>query len=165
MVCLFLWSNQHHWYDTPRTFGLFFTDLLGNYALLLVDAVNAVWEFSVQLLQNPSSYAALLQEYGELLTILVVFVGGSVIGLISISNLLHYIIMRFERKLNALIIGFIVGSLSILWPWSDFRLVTSNFLKNNTLENSGLSGYFYILWIGVGLLIVIILDIYDRKRQ
>ena len=54
MVCLFLWSNQHHWYDASRTFGLFLLILLGNYALLLVDAVNAVWEFSVQLLQNLS---------------------------------------------------------------------------------------------------------------
>ena len=149
----------------PGLSGSFLLILLGNYALLLVDAVNSVWEFSINLIQNPSAYPALLQEHSELLTILVVFIGGSVFGLVSISNLLHYVVVHFERKLNAIIIGFIVGSLSILWPWSDFRLVTSNFLKNNTLENSGLSGYFSILWIGVGLLIVIILDIYDRKRQ
>ena len=149
----------------PGLSGSFLLILLGNYALLLVDAVNAVWEFSVQLLQNPSSYAALSQEYSELLTILVVFVGGSVVGLVSISNLLHYIIVRFEHKLNALIIGFIVGSLSILWPWSDFRLLTNNALINNTMESSGFNQYFSLFWIGVGLFIVIIIDVYDRKRQ
>ena len=94
----------------PGLSGSFLLILLGNYALLLVDSVNAVLEFSLQLLQTPPAYAALLQEHSELLTILVVFVGGSVIGLVSISNLLHYIIVRFEYKLNALIIGFIVGS-------------------------------------------------------
>jgi uncharacterized membrane protein len=149
----------------PGLSGSFLLILLGNYALLLVDAVNAVWEFSVQLLQNPSAYASLSQEYSEILTILVVFIVGSIVGLVSISNLLHYMITRFEHKLNALIIGFIVGSLSILWPWSDFRLLTNNALINNTMESSGFNQYFSLFWIGVGLFIVIIIDVYDRKRQ
>ena len=149
----------------PGLSGSFLLILLGNYALLLVDAVNAVWKFSIQLIQDPSAYATLSQEYSEILTILVVFIVGSVVGLVSISNLLHYIIMRFEHKLNALIIGFIVGSLSILWPWSDFRLLTNDALINNTMESSGFNQYFSLFWIGVGLFIVIIIDVYDRKRQ
>ena len=149
----------------PGLSGSFLLILLGNYALLLVDAVNAVWEFSIQLLQDPSAYATLSQEYSEILTILVVFIVGSIVGLVSISNLLHYMIMRFEHKLNALIIGFIVGSLSILWPWSDFRLLTNDALINNTMESSGFNQYFSLFWIGVGLFIVIIIDVYDRKRQ
>jgi putative membrane protein len=149
----------------PGLSGSFLLILLGNYALLLVDAVNAVWEFSVKLLQNPSAYAALSQEYSELLIILLVFVGGSFIGLVSISNLLHYVILRFERKLNALIIGFIIGSLSILWPWSDFRLLANDTLINSAMDRSGFNQYFSLFWIGVGLFIVFILDVYDRKRQ
>ena len=149
----------------PGLSGSFLLILLGNYALLLVDAVNAVWEFSIQLLQDPTAFATLSQDYTELLIILVVFVGGSVVGLVSISNLLHYIIVRFEHKLNALIIGFIVGSLSILWPWSDFRLLTNEAMINTTRETPGLNQYFSLFWIGVGLFIVIIIDVYDRKRQ
>lgn len=149
----------------PGLSGSFLLILLGNYALLLVDAVNAVWEFSIQLLQDPSAFATLSQEYNELLIILVVFVGGSVVGLVSISNLLHYIIVRFEHKLNALIIGFIVGSLSILWPWSDFRLLTNEAMINTTRDTLGFNQYFSLFWIGVGLFIVLILDVYDRKRQ
>ena len=149
----------------PGLSGSFLLILLGNYALLLVDAVNAVLEFSVKLFQDPSAYAALSQEYNELLTILIVFVGGSVVGLVSISNLLHYIIVRFERKLNALIIGFIIGSLSILWPWSDFRLLTNDAFINSTMVRSGFNQFFSLFWIGVGLFIVFIIDNYDRKRQ
>ena len=149
----------------PGLSGSFLLILLGNYALLLVDAVNAVWEFSIQLLQDPSAFATLSQEYNELLIILVVFVSGSVVGLVSISNLLHYIIVRFEHKLNALIIGFIVGSLSILWPWSDFRLLTNEAMINTTRDTLGFNQYFSLFWIGVGLFIVLILDVYERKRQ
>ena len=149
----------------PGLSGSFLLILLGNYALLLVDAVNAVLEFSVKLFQDPSAYAALSQEYNELLTILIVFVGGSVVGLVSISNLLHYIIIRFERKLNALIIGFIIGSLSILWPWSDFRLLTNDAFINSTMVRSGFNQFFSLFWIGVGLFVVFIIDNYDRKRQ
>jgi uncharacterized membrane protein len=149
----------------PGLSGSFLLILLGNYALLLVDSVNAVLEFSVKLFQDPSAYAALSQEYNELLTILIVFVGGSVVGLVSISNLLHYIIVRFERKLNALIIGFIIGSLSILWPWSDFRLLTNDAFINSTMVRSGFNQFFSLFWIGVGLFVVFIIDNYDRKRQ
>lgn len=149
----------------PGLSGSFLLILLGNYALLLVDAVNAVLEFSVKLFQDPSAYAALSQEHNELLTILIVFVGGSVVGLVSISNLLHYIIVRFERKLNALIIGFIIGSLSILWPWSDFRLLTNDAFIDSTMVRSGFNQFFSLFWIGVGLFVVFIIDNYDRKRQ
>jgi len=149
----------------PGLSGSFLLILLGNYALLLVDAVNAVWEFVVKLIQNPSAFSALAQEYNELLTILVIFIVGSIVGLVGISNLLHYIIIRFEHRLNALIIGFIIGSLPILWPWSDFRLLTNPNELATTIESTGLNLFFSIVWIGVGLFIVFILDVYDRKRQ
>ena len=149
----------------PGLSGSFLLILLGNYALLLVDAVNAVWEFVVKLIQNPSAFSALAQEYNELLTILVIFIVGSIVGLVGISNLLHYIIIRFEHRLNALIIGFIIGSLPILWPWSDFRLLTNPNELTTTIESTGLNLFFSIVWIGVGLFIVFILDVYDRKRQ
>ena len=149
----------------PGLSGSFLLILLGNYALLLVDAVNAVWKFVVELIQNPSAFSALAQEYNELLTILVIFIVGSIVGLVSISNLLHYIIIRFEQRLSALIIGFIIGSLPILWPWSDFRLLTNPNELVTTIESTGSNLFFSVVWIGVGLFIVLILDVYDRKRQ
>ena len=149
----------------PGLSGSFLLILLGNYALLLVDAVNAVLEFVVMLIQNPSAFSALAQENNELHTILIIFIFGSIVGLVSISNLLHYINIRFEHRLNALIIGFIIGSLPILWPWSDFRLLTNPNELTTTIESTGLNLFFSIVWIGVGLFIVFILDVYDRKRQ
>lgn len=149
----------------PGLSGSFLLILLGNYALLLVDAVNAVWEFVVKLIQNPSALSALAQENNELLTILIIFIVGSIVGLVSISNLLHYIIIRFELRLNALIIGFIIGSLPVLWPWSDFRLLTNPNEIATIIEPTGLNLFFSIVWIGIGLFIVFILDVYDRKQQ
>ena len=149
----------------PGLSGSFLLILLGNYALLLVDAVNAVWKFVVELIQNPSAFSALAQEYNELITILVIFIVGSIVGLVSIYNLLHYIIIRFEQRLSALIIGFIIGSLPILWPWSDFRLLTNPNELVTTIESTGSNLFFSVVWIGVGLFIVLILDVYDRKRQ
>ena len=45
-----------------------------------------------------------------------------------------------------------------------FRLLM-NALINNTMESSGFNQYFSLFWIGVYLFIVIIIDVYDRKRQ
>lgn len=149
----------------PGLSGSFLLILLGNYALLLVDAVNAVWEFGVKLIRDPNSFGLLFQEYNELLTILTVFIIGSIVGLVSLSNLLHYLIVRFELKLNALIIGFILGSLPILWPWSDFRLISNQNNQMITTQAAEFNQLFSLVWIGVGLTIVFILDTYDRKRQ
>ena len=75
----------------PGLSGSFLLILLGNYALLLVDAVNAVWKFVVELIQNPSAFSALAQEYNELLTILVIFIVGSIVGLVVFqSTPLHH---------------------------------------------------------------------------
>ena len=140
----------------PGLSGSFLLIILGNYALLLVDAVNAVWEFVVKLIQNPSAFSALAQEYNELLTILVIFIVGSIVGLVSISNILHYIIIRFEHGLNALIIGFIIGSLPILWPWSDFRLLTNPNELVTTIESIGLNLFF----LSYGLVLVYLLFLF-----
>jgi uncharacterized membrane protein len=78
---------------------------------------------------------------------------------------LHYILTRYESKLRALIIGFIIGSLPILWPWSKFYLIGDSnitILSTNTVDETS---FFSLLWIGIGGLIVVALDLYDRKKQ
>mgnify|MGYP000321350254 CR=1 FL=1 len=100
----------------PGLSGSFILILLGNYVLLLVDAVNALYDAIRYVFQGDFSF---LQDstHTQLLIILAVFALGSVTGLVSLSHVLGFVLKRFKKTTNAVIIGFISGSLGVVWPW------------------------------------------------
>src|SRR5699024_6994326 len=55
----------------------------------------------------------------RLLEILAVFSLGSLVGLVTLSHLLGYLLKHFKMATYALIIGFITGSLGVVWPWKE----------------------------------------------
>ena len=100
----------------PGLSGSFILMLIGNYVLLLVDSVNALydtfadimsWDFGF--VHNPGRI--------ELLKVLASFTAGSLVGLVTFSHLLAYVLKRFKDATYAIIIGFIGGSLGVVWPW------------------------------------------------
>ena len=133
----------------PGLSGSFLLILLGNFKLLLIDSVNSLYN-SILILFG---FKTDINHDIELIKIAAVFALGSVAGLILLSNFLSYLITNFKETVNQLIIGFIFGSLFIVWPWNysslDFEL---NF------QNSIL-----LLWITIGVLIIFVFDRYARK--
>ena len=133
----------------PGLSGSFLLILLGNFKLLLIDSVNSLYN-SILILFG---FKTDINHDIELIKIASVFALGSVAGLILLSNFLSYLITNFKETVNQLIIGFIFGSLFIVWPWNysslDFEL---NF------QNSIL-----LLWITIGVLIIFVFDRYARK--
>lgn len=53
------------------------------------------------------------------LAVLGVFIIGCAVGLAAFSRVLHWGLVRHERNLLAALIGLMVGSLRVLWPWPD----------------------------------------------
>lgn len=53
------------------------------------------------------------------LLVLGVFVIGCAVGLAAFSRVLHWGLVHHERTLLAGLIGLMVGSLRVLWPWPD----------------------------------------------
>lgn len=80
----------------PGLSGSFVLILMGNYELVMIDAVN---EFNLKIL-------------GTLLL-------GAVAGLLAFSHLLSWILKKFKALTIAVLTGFILGSLSIIWPWKN----------------------------------------------
>ncbi len=78
----------------PGLSGSFVLILLGNYELVMINAVNE----------------------RDFLILLPVVIGAG-IGLLAFSNFLSWIFKKFKDQTIALLTGFILGSLSILWPW------------------------------------------------
>lgn len=87
----------------PGISGSFLLILMGNYELLLIDAVNDLDS-----------------------TLLSLFVTGSILGLIGLSNLLAYILQKRHDETMALLTGFVLGSTVIIWPWQQPIKTTMN---------------------------------------
>ena len=72
-------------------------------------------------------YDYILTQFGKLGTSettagilsLLPFVVGAVVGLVLFSRLLSWLLSRYEAKTLAVLIGFLIGSLYVIWPYQD----------------------------------------------
>ena len=162
----------------PGLSGSFILILLGNYVLLLVDSVNVLFNVITNLLVG--NFEVLSDPIKvRYLKIIAVFTGGSAFGLISISHVLGYVLKRWNKMVNAIIIGFITGSLGIVWPWKKTIYATKEgiFLLdkegNKIIENYerftpevlSLETVLAVFFIFVGIGLILAIDYYDRKRK
>ena len=140
----------------PGLSGSFLLILLGNYKLLLVDSVNNFYNLISNLFY--SSDEKLIVE-NELINILMIFFVGSVIGLIILSKFLTFLTKNYPNQLDHLIIGFVLGTLSIVWPW--------NQIKNNIdlIEISSGTNSFAIVLILIGLILTVIINNYVDEKN
>ncbi|TVZ57168.1 putative membrane protein [Lutibacter sp. Hel_I_33_5] len=162
----------------PGLSGSFILILLGNYVLLLVDSVNALFSVITNLI---AGNWAILQDPEKIryLKVMGMFTAGSAFGLVTISHVLGYVLKRWKQIVTAVIIGFITGSLGIVWPWKKtiFKTKNGDFLfdknQHKIVENyerfipnfSTHETWIALLFILIGVAIILLIDFYDRKRK
>tara|TARA_R100001369_G_scaffold92526_2_gene138124 strand:+ start:11201 stop:12214 length:1014 start_codon:yes stop_codon:yes gene_type:complete len=163
----------------PGLSGSFILILLGNYVLLLVDSVNALYDTFSEILTGDFSFIKNTTRLNTL-KILAVFTTGSAAGLVTLSHLLTYVLKHYRNITTAVIIGFITGSLGVVWPWkrtlfkTDINgnvLLDTNhnpIIKNyeRFLPNLGSSETWWaIFFIFFGIIILLGLDWYGKNRK
>ncbi|HRS69338.1 MAG TPA: DUF368 domain-containing protein [Bacteroidales bacterium] len=78
----------------PGISGSYLILLLGNYKLIMLDAVTTL---------N--------------LRILIPFLIGSILGLIIVSYFISLLLKKYYNQVLSLLAGFVIGSLALIWPW------------------------------------------------
>jgi len=163
----------------PGLSGSFILILLGNYVLLLVDSVNALFDTIAELVQGDFSFVSDTERI-RTLKILTVFTLGSAAGLVTLSHLLGYVLKHFKHITTAVIIGFITGSLGVVWPWKRTIFVQDS-LGIPILDSNGdkiilnyerflpdmsrSESWWAILFVVVGIAILIGLEWYGKNRE
>jgi putative membrane protein len=84
----------------PGLSGSFVLILMGNYQLVAIEAVNN-------------------RDLGILFPVLL----GGGLGLLAFSHFLSWLLKTYKDQTISLLTGFIMGSLSILWPWKETILL------------------------------------------
>ena len=122
----------------PGLSGSFVLVLMGNYQLIMIDAVNDL---------N--------------LKILIPVVIGGVVGLLAFSHLLSWIFKNYRDITIAVLTGFILGSMPIIWPWkNDVITYFGSEAKVTGYEyyfpefNMEFAISFVIILIGAGIIIL-----------
>ena len=63
-------------------------------------------------------YKFILGSVSELnIPVIAVFLAGAVIGIISFSNILSWLLRKYYNLTIAMLAGFMIGSLNKVWPW------------------------------------------------
>jgi len=162
----------------PGLSGSFILILLGNYVLLLVDSVTVLFKTMTEVFTGDFSFLD-SDEQIRYLKIMATFTGGSAFGLVFISHILGYVLKRWHQIVTAVIIGFITGSLGIVWPWKKELFKTENgqvsvdASGNEVIENytryfpdfSQNETWYAILFILLGAGVILLLDKYGQERK
>ncbi len=162
----------------PGFSGSFILILLGNYVLLLVDSVNALNDTIYDIFSGDFEFIH-NEARLRMLKVLTSFTLGSVTGLVSFSHILNYILHHYKNITLATIVGFIIGSLGVVWPWKE-TLYQTNSEGSYILDSTGkqiianyerffpefnTQTYIAIAYIALGILIVLGLEWYGQRTR
>lgn len=132
------------------------------------------------LLLMMGAYPVFLQAISEFdWLILSSFFGGCLVGLLSFSHLLSWLLHHYRALTLATLTGFLIGSLNIVWPWKHtldsftdrhgemVPLVQENVLPPQYAQITGADPQtlWVLLLAALGLCLVLGLESWSRKRQ
>ncbi len=138
----------------PGLSGSFVLILMGNYQLVAIDAINH---------RN--------------LAVLTPVAMGAVIGLIAFSHVLSWVFKHYKDQTLAVLTGFILGSLSVLWPWKETQYLkdtAGNFIikhgekvvasyKSILPPHWGAETWFAVIIMVLGIVSIVTIELLANK--
>lgn len=134
----------------PGLSGSFILFIMGNYRLVAIDAIND-------------------RDFSILIPVLI----GAVGGLIAFSHILSWVFKKFRDETISILTGFILGSVSILWPWQKEVYLTDGtgnmILKDGEMVITHYSRYIPSqfgteFWIAIACMLFGILSIWVIEK-
>ena len=134
----------------PGLSGSFILFIMGNYRLVAIDAIN-----------------------DRDLSILLPVAIGAAAGLIAFSHILSWVFKKFRNETISILTGFILGSVSNLWPWQQAEYLTD--AAGNMIKKDGeqvithYSRYFpeqfgSEFWIAIACIVLGIVSIWATEK-
>ncbi|MCK6511778.1 DUF368 domain-containing protein [Myxococcota bacterium] len=139
----------------PGISGSFVLLLLGKYAFILA-ALHHVAKY---------------RSFDSNLLVILVFIAGCVVGLLSFSHVLQWLLDHYHAFTMALLAGFMVGSLRRIWPYQDYVRKTFGQKEliveyTNVLPRSwGSEQILAIVLLFVGILIIFTMDMLVQQKD
>jgi len=140
----------------PGISGSFILILMGNYKLIVLDAVNNLRQLN----------------FAESLPILIPVGIGAVVGLVALSHVLSWLFKRYHDTAVSLITGFVAGSLVIIWPW---KRVTESIVVHDKIKPTAYARelpdmsltntWVAFALLAVGITLIVVMEKLSSKEQ
>jgi putative membrane protein len=162
---------------SETTDDLWFVFLSGAIAICAMILPGISGSFILLLL---GKYAYILAALNRLdILVLMIFAAGALIGIISFSHFLSWLLKSYKFLTIAFLAGIMFGSLNKIWPWKEvvesttnshgklISLVERNILPNAYSEITGSSSsvLYAIAMMAAGFLIIFVMDIVAAKMK
>ncbi|SDJ53515.1 putative membrane protein [Ferrimonas sediminum] len=112
------------------------------------------------------------------LTTIAIFLGGCVLGLLSFSHLLSFLLRRFHGATLAFLTGLLIGTLGKIWPWKQtlswrinskgeqVPLLQENLMPGQFESITGEPNQLYLALAcaGVGFMVVLVLEKVGQRQ-
>jgi len=98
--------------------------------------------------------------------VLAAFGIGCAIGIVAFSKALHWLLARYEQQTMLVLVGFVMGSLIKVWPWSDEALAAATAASDgSTPVTAGEMLIPGIIWIVIGIAAVVLLELAGKASR
>ena len=101
----------------------------GSFILLILGKYQFIMERITEIVSGVNLASNIL--------VMAIFLIGAVVGIISFSKFLHWLLARWHKETLIVLAGFIIGSLVKVWPWSNTEaIVCSQFPEVEVLDEA-----------------------------
>lgn len=101
--------------ETPETWWFIFLSGMIAISAMILPGVSG--SFILLLLKKYEFITGALKDFD--LKVIIIFALGCGVGLISFANILSWMFKKYYNATIALLTGFMVGSLNVVWPWKN----------------------------------------------
>ena len=132
----------------PGISGSHLMMVMGNYELIVTQAIPQIAKWST---------------WGQGMMILLPFIIGAVISIISISYLLSWLMKEYRNETLSVLSGFMIGSLPVVYPWKEVLPGMYDY----TFHLPTMNGEFIaaVILAVVGASLVLILSHLSKKKE
>lgn len=122
--------------------------LMGNYELIVTQAIPQIAKWST---------------WGQGMMILLPFVIGTVVSIISVSYLLSWLMKEYRNETLSVLSGFMIGSLPVVYPWKE--VLPGMFDYYFYMPPMNMELVVAILMAVIGAALVLTLSYYSKKKE
>lgn len=132
----------------PGISGSHLMMVMGNYELIVTKALPEIARWST---------------FGHGMSVLLPFIIGAVISIITISYLLSWLMKEFRNETLSVLTGFMIGSLPVVYPWKE--VLPGMYDYSFHLPTMNGEFFFAVVMAIVGASLVLVLSHYSKKKE
>ena len=149
---------------TETTDDLWFIFICGSIAICTMILPGVSGSFILLLL---GKYEYIMNAISNLnWPVLAAFGIGCAIGIVAFSKALHWLLARYQQQTMLVLVGFVMGSLIKVWPWSDEALAAATAASDGSAPvTAGEMLIPGIIWIVIGIAAVVLLELAGKASR